>query len=75
MQQHEILIAALACIAATIGPSIALAVDYDIVYVRAPRNGPNELTAIPEVFDPIQLEAGSDLVLLRPNGSEDILVD
>ena len=56
-------------------PTIALAVNYDIVYVRAPRNGDSELMSIPEVFDPIKLEAGTDLVLLHPNGSEEILVN
>jgi len=50
-------------------------VDYDIVYVRAPRNGDFERAQIAEVFDPIKLEAGTDLVLLRPDGSQEVLVD
>ena len=49
-------------------------VDYDIVYVRAPRYGDDINTRWPEVKDPIQMEPGADLVLLRANGAEEILV-
>ena len=48
--------------------------DYDIVYVRAPRYGDDVNTRWPEVKDPIQMEPGSDLVLLRADGAEEILV-
>lgn len=51
------------------------AVDYDIVYVRAPRYGDEKPTRWPEVKDPIQMEPGADLMLLRPDGSEEVLVE
>lgn len=69
------MVAIVAMVAGLIEPLLAAAIDYDIVYVRAPRNGNAERMAIPEVFDPIKLEAGTDLVLLHPNGLEEILVD
>ena len=49
-------------------------ISYDIVYVRAPRYGDQIRTKIPEVHTPMDVEAGSDLVLLHPDGSEEILV-
>lgn len=48
-------------------------VDYDIVYVRAPRFGDTQYARLPEVFDPIKIEPGADLMLLHPNGSEEVL--
>ncbi len=50
------------------------AVDYDIVYVRQPRFGDDINTLWPEVFHPARLEAGADLMLLHPDGSEEVLV-
>lgn len=50
-------------------------VDYDIVYVRAPRYGDEQNTRWPEVKDPILMEPGADLVLLHPDGSEETLVE
>ncbi|MDA0589600.1 MAG: hypothetical protein O2820_15805 [Planctomycetota bacterium] len=50
------------------------AVDYDVVYVRAPRYGDDKATKWPEVKDPIQMEPGADLMLLHPDGSEEVLV-
>ncbi|MFG0317217.1 MAG: putative Ig domain-containing protein [Planctomycetota bacterium JB042] len=50
-------------------------VDFDIVYVRQPRYGAHENTHWPEVADPARLEPGADLVLLRANGKEEVLVD
>ncbi len=49
------------------------AVNYDIVYVRAPRYGDTGFTKWPEVINPVQAEPGSDLMLLHPNGSEEVL--
>ncbi len=51
-----------------------LAVPYDIVYSRLPR--PDDTTRIdfPEVKDPIRAPAGADLMLLHPDGSEELLV-
>ena len=54
--------------------SLPSQITYDIVYVKAPRQGDDTFVNIPEVFDPIKVEAGSDLVLLHPDGSEEILV-
>ncbi len=53
----------------------AFAVDYDIVYVRQPRNGDNSNTTWPEIFHPARIDAGADLMLLHPDGSEELLVD
>ena len=49
-------------------------VDYDIIYVRAPRYGDDTNTLWQEVFNPIQGEPGTDLMLLHPDGSEEVLV-
>ena len=49
--------------------------DYDIVYVRAPRYGDEKNTRWPEIKDPIQMEPGADLMLLHPDGSEEVLVE
>ena len=52
----------------------AQAVDYDVVYVRQPRFGDHVNTVWPEVFHPARAEPGADLVLLHPDGSEEVLV-
>lgn len=49
-------------------------VDYDIVYVRQPRYGDLTNTTWPEVFHPARLDPGADLMLLHPDGSEEVLV-
>ena len=49
--------------------------DYDIVYVRQVRFGDNQNTIWPEVFHPARLDPGADLMLLHPDGSEEVLVD
>ncbi len=46
---------------------------YDIVYVRAPRYGDITFAKWPEVINPVQMEPGADLMLLHPNGTEDVL--
>lgn len=51
----------------------AQAVSYDVVYVRQPRYGNNTGTIWPEVFHPARAEPGADLMLLHPNGSEEVL--
>src|SRR4051812_10684464 len=48
--------------------------DYDIVYVRAPRRDPTGKSRWAEVGDPRTMEPGADLVLLHPNGKEEVLV-
>ena len=52
----------------------AQAVSYDIVYLRAPRLGDATLTDWPEVFNPVKMEPGTDLMLLKANGSEEVLL-
>jgi hypothetical protein len=54
--------------------------DYDIVYVRAPRfvkggDGAERPAAVwPNASEPTNLRASTDLMLLHPNGREEVLV-
>lgn len=48
--------------------------DYDIVYVRQARFGDSQNTTWPEVFHPARMDPGADLMLLRVDGSEEVLV-
>src|SRR5260370_42145852 len=48
-------------------------VNYDIVYVRAPRAGDNNYIRFPDVFCPTAMPPGSDLMLLHPDGTEETL--
>src|SRR5262245_33363741 len=52
-------------------PSVKL--DYDIVYVRTPRD-PSRKMMFTEANHPIHMDAGGDLVLLHPDGKEEVLV-
>ena len=52
----------------------AATVPYDVVYVRQPRYGDATNTTWPEVFHPAQIDPGADLMLLHPDGSEEVLV-
>ena len=52
----------------------AIKYDYDIVYVRAPRYGNDKQIAWSEVFAPLRAEPGSDLMLLHPDGIEEVLL-
>lgn len=54
------------------GPS---PINYDIVYVRSPRPGDDANTFWSDAVTPLLLEAGADLVLLHPDGSEEVLFD
>jgi len=49
--------------------------DYDIVYVRAPRKGDKGRTTWTEIAHPALMDAGADLMLLHPDGSEEVLVE
>src|SRR4051812_32355123 len=49
-------------------------IDYDIVYVRAPRKGDAVGTNWPEIANPVFTDAGADLMLLHPDGTEELLV-
>lgn len=55
-------------------PLLAQVVDYDIIYMRAPRYGDHQNTIWPEVFHPGSIEPGTDMMLLHPNGTEEVLV-
>lgn len=48
--------------------------DFDIVYVRGTRKGDKKFARWPEVFNPLGMEPGADLMLLHPDGSEELLV-
>lgn len=55
--------------------------NYDIVYVRAPRMLPGGTPTMPQVSarwadfsNPAAVNPGSDLMLLHPNGTEEVLV-
>lgn len=48
--------------------------DYSIVYVRVPRKGGDVVSRWPEIAHPVQLDPGGDLMLLHPDGSEEVLV-
>src|SRR5256885_10663353 len=58
-------------------PSVKI--DYDIVYVRAPRfikgrDGKQRPSAWPEIGHPTNINAGYDLMLLHPDGKDEVLV-
>ncbi len=53
----------------------SIQLDYDIVYVRAPRRGDEGRTYWAEVFHPALMDAGADLMLLHPDGTEAVLVN
>jgi len=48
--------------------------DYDIVYVRVPRRGDAVGTNWTEISNPVYMDPGADLMLLHPNGTEEVLV-
>ena len=54
-------------------PACVAQVNYDIVYVRAPRFGDSTYVRLPDVFYPTAMPSGSDLMLLHPNGAEETL--
>ncbi len=59
-----------------IGSDSKLRIDYDIVYVRAPRAGDETHKRFFTDFStPVTMEPGADLMLLHPDGSEELLVE
>ena len=54
---------------AAIATDKAVKYDYDIVYVRAPRFGDERPGRWAEVFNPMNMDPGADLMLLHPDGS------
>ena len=65
---------ALVAFCGVISAAAASAVAYDVVYVRQPRFGDNANSTWPEVFHPARIDPGADLMLLHPNGTEEVLV-
>ena len=61
-------------IGAVYDESQAASPNYDIVYIKAPRQGDDTRIEFPEVTHPINAPLGSDLVLLRKDGSEETLL-
>jgi hypothetical protein len=57
-----------------VSQDVSVRYDYDIVYVRAPRKGDDKEILWAEVVNPTRSESGSDLMLLHPDGSEEVLV-
>ncbi len=51
-------------------------IDYDIVYVRAKRAGDKvHKRFFTDFSQPVTMEPGADLMLLHPNGKEEVLVE
>ena len=49
--------------------------DYDVVYIRAPRAGDHvHKEFYTEIARPVFMQPGADLMLLHPDGSEEVLV-
>ncbi len=49
--------------------------DYDIVYVRTPRKGDKASSRWTEIAHPTIMDAQGDLMLLHPDGKEEVLVE
>jgi len=59
-----------------IGTDKAIKYDYDIVYVRAKRAGDKvHKRFFTDFSSPVTLEPGADLMLLHPDGKEELLVE
>jgi len=71
---HFVAVVGFVALAVVLLAQPAHAVSYDIVYIRQPRYGDNTSTTWPEVAHPASLEPGADLMLLHPDGSEQVLV-
>lgn len=52
-----------------------IAYDYDIVYIRGIRKGDQGRTLFTEIAHPALTDAGADLMLLHPDGTEELLVE
>ena len=57
-----------------ISTDAAVAYDYDIVYVRGKRRADGKEARWAEFSKPTMMEPGADLMLLHPDGSEELLV-
>lgn len=54
-------------------PSVSL--DYPIVYIRTPRKGDDIVSQWAEIAHPVFMDPGGDLMLLQPDGTEEVLVE
>jgi len=53
-----------------------LPVNYDIIYVRYPATNPSSpFVSIPQGERPYDIAASADLILLHPDGTEDVIID
>ncbi|MBI2432670.1 MAG: hypothetical protein HYV26_07360, partial [Candidatus Hydrogenedentes bacterium] len=50
-------------------------VDYSIIYIRMPRYGDEVHLVWPEVFHPARIQPGCLLILLYPDGRDEVLLD
>ena len=57
-----------------IGKDASVKYDFDIIYVRAPRKEADGRSSWAEVGNPRSMEPGADLMLLHPDGTEEVLV-
>jgi hypothetical protein len=48
--------------------------DFDIIYVRSPRYADDKRAKWADFSNPTRMELGADLMLLRPDGTEEVLV-
>ena len=48
--------------------------DYPIVYVRVPRTSDSVVSKWAEIAHPVSMDPGGDLMLLQPDGNEEVLV-
>jgi hypothetical protein len=69
-----IVLSTLILVALPLAAALAAPLAYDIVYVRQPRFGDSTNTTWPEVAHPARIDPGADLMLLHPDGSEELLV-
>src|SRR6266478_3926701 len=53
----------------------AIKYDFDIVYVRTPRKGDKARSTWTEIAHPAIMDAQGDLMLLHPDGKEELLVE
>jgi hypothetical protein len=49
--------------------------DYPIVYVRVPRKSDDVVSKWTEIAHPVAMDPGGDLMLLQPDGGEEVLVE
>jgi hypothetical protein len=58
----------------TLASDTSVKYDYPIVYVRTPRKGDDVVSKWAEIAHPVVMDPGADLMLLHPDGKEEVLV-